>query len=49
MEPGTLRGALVRFHYLPMPALLRRSGSFGTHWMMQEQIRSRHVFLTRLF
>jgi hypothetical protein len=28
----------VRFHYLPMPALLRRSGSFGTHWMMQERV-----------
>jgi len=28
----------VRFHYLPMPRLLRRSGSFGTHWMMQERI-----------
>lgn len=29
----------VRFHYLPMPALLRRSGSFGTHWMLQERVR----------
>jgi hypothetical protein len=29
---------LVRFHYLPMPALLRRSGSFGTHWMLQPRI-----------
>jgi hypothetical protein len=28
----------VRFHYLPMPALLRRSGSFGTHWMLQERV-----------
>jgi hypothetical protein len=28
----------VRFHYLPMPALLRRSGSFGTHWMLQPRI-----------
>jgi patatin-like phospholipase len=30
--------AAVRFHYLPMPALLRRSGSFGTHWMLQPTI-----------
>jgi hypothetical protein len=30
--------ASVRFHYLPMPALLRRSGSFGTHWMLQPTI-----------
>jgi hypothetical protein len=28
----------VRFHFLPMPRLLRRSGSFGTHWMMQERV-----------
>ena len=32
----------VRFHYMPMPALLRRSGSFGTHWMMQERINVCH-------
>lgn len=31
-------GKRVRFHYLPMPQLLRRSGSFGTHWMMQDRI-----------
>ncbi|MGQ0765075.1 MAG: patatin-like phospholipase family protein [Gemmatimonadota bacterium] len=30
--------SLVRFHYVPMPAPLRRSGSFGTHWMLQERI-----------
>jgi hypothetical protein len=28
----------VTFHYLPMPHLLRASGSFGTHWMLQENI-----------
>jgi hypothetical protein len=28
----------VRFHFLPMPALLRRPGSFGTHWMMQRRV-----------
>jgi hypothetical protein len=32
-------GGAVRFHYLPMPALLRRSGSFGTHWMMQKRVQ----------
>ena len=30
--------ARLRFYYLPMPLLLRRSGSFGTHWMMQDRI-----------
>jgi hypothetical protein len=28
----------VQFHFLPMPTVLRSSGSFGTHWMMQEHI-----------
>jgi hypothetical protein len=27
-----------RFLYLPMPLLLRKSGSFGTHWMLQPHI-----------
>jgi hypothetical protein len=31
-------GAPVYFHFLPMPSLLRRSGSFGTHWMLQQRI-----------
>ena len=31
-------GAPVEFHFLPMPPLLRRSGSFGTHWMLQQTI-----------
>jgi hypothetical protein len=30
--------AEVSFHFLPMPTMLRRSGSFGTHFMMQERI-----------
>jgi len=30
--------AKVKFHFIPMPRPLRRSGSFGTHWMMQEHI-----------
>jgi hypothetical protein len=29
----------IWFHYLPMPNLLRRSGAFGTHWMLQPWIR----------
>ena len=31
-------GGPVDFHFLPMPSLLRRSGSFGTHWMLQQNI-----------
>jgi patatin-like phospholipase len=31
-------GAPVQFHFVPMPSLLRRSGSFGTHWMLQQRI-----------
>jgi hypothetical protein len=33
-----------RFHfsYVMMPALLRESGSFGTHWMLQNTINVRH-------
>lgn len=30
------------FHYLPMPDLLRVSGAFGTHWMLQPRIRVLH-------
>lgn len=29
----------VSFHYLPMPGILRASGTFGTHWMLQDRIR----------
>lgn len=32
------RGGTVRFHYLPMPAVLRRAGSLGTHWMLQKRV-----------
>ena len=32
------RGAAVQFHYLPMPAVLRRAGSVGTHWMLQKRV-----------
>lgn len=28
----------LRFYYIPMPNLLRTSGSFGTHWMLQPSI-----------
>ena len=37
----THKGKLF-FHYLPMPNLLRRSGAFGTHWMLQPRIRVLH-------
>jgi len=29
----------LRFYYVPMPNMLRTSGSFGTHWMLQKFIR----------
>ena len=29
---------VIGFHYLEMPKTLRRSGSFGTHWMLQPNI-----------
>jgi Patatin-like phospholipase len=32
------RGGTVQFHYLPMPAVLRRAGSVGTHWMLQKRV-----------
>jgi hypothetical protein len=32
------RGGGVQFHYLPMPAVLRRAGSLGTHWMLQKRV-----------
>ncbi len=28
----------LQFYYVPMPKILRRSGSFGTHWMLQDRI-----------
>jgi hypothetical protein len=32
-----------KFSYVMMPNLLRQSGSFGTHWMLQDRIKVRHV------
>ena len=32
-------GVKFKFSYVMMPDLLRESGSFGTHWMLQERIR----------
>jgi len=32
------RRGTVQFHYLPMPAVLRRAGSLGTHWMLQKRV-----------
>ncbi len=34
----TSRGGEFWFHYLPMPDLLRRSDTFGTHWMLQKSV-----------
>jgi hypothetical protein len=31
-----------KFSYVMMPDMLRESGSFGTHWMLQNTIRVRH-------
>jgi hypothetical protein len=28
----------LKFYYVPMPRMLRKSGSFGTHWMLQNYI-----------
>lgn len=32
------QGDDLKFAYVPMPRMLRQSGSFGTHWMLQEFI-----------
>ena len=32
----------VKILYLPMPLMLRESGSFGTHWMLQGEINVAH-------
>jgi hypothetical protein len=29
----------LEFYYVPMPNMLRTSGSFGTHWMLQKHIK----------
>ena len=34
-------GDKFKFSYVMMPDLLRESGSFGTHWMLQQRIRVR--------
>lgn len=38
----SLGEADVELRYLPMPHLLRASGSFGTHWMLQSTIAVDH-------
>jgi hypothetical protein len=37
-EQYTSKGGEFQFHYLPMPLLLRRSDTFGTHWMLQKSV-----------
>lgn len=37
-ELYTSKGGEFSFHYLPMPLLLRRSDTFGTHWMLQKSV-----------
>ncbi len=32
----------LQFYYIAMPRFLRTSGSFGTHWMLQEHITVKH-------
>lgn len=34
---------MVHLTYVMMPDILRQSGSFGTHWMLQDSIRIRHA------
>jgi len=29
----------LHFYFVPMPNMLRKSGSFGTHWMLQDYIK----------
>jgi len=39
----------LQFYYIAMPQFLRASGSFGTHWMLQESIKVKHDSVTRTF
>ena len=39
----------LHFYYLPMPSILRTSGSFGTHWMLQDNIEVRNANVTKAF
>jgi Patatin-like phospholipase len=39
----------LQFYFVPMPEMLRRSGSFGTHWMLQGSIEVRHDATKKTF
>ena len=39
---GSEAASKLTMSYVTMPDILRESGSFGTHWMLQETIRVRH-------
>jgi hypothetical protein len=39
----------LQFYYVPMPNMLRTSGSFGTHWMLQKFIKVDNGSKTQTF
>ena len=39
----------LHFYYVPMPNMLRTSGSFGTHWMLQKLIKVDNGSKTQTF
>jgi hypothetical protein len=39
----------LHFYYVPMPNMLRTSGSFGTHWMLQKWIKVNNGTKTKTF
>jgi hypothetical protein len=39
----------LHFYYVPMPNMLRKSGSFGTHWMLQGHIKVENGSQTKTF
>jgi hypothetical protein len=39
----------LHFYYIPMPRILRSSGSFGTHWMLQENIEVKNGDVKKSF
>jgi predicted acylesterase/phospholipase RssA len=39
----------LRFYYIPMPSILRMSGSFGTHWMLQDYIDVKRGDISKTF
>jgi hypothetical protein len=43
------QGNDIQFYYVPMPNMLRKSGSFGTHWMLQDFIKVDNGSQTKTF